>query len=138
VCACQVGVPSTDERLAQSLSALREGTSDVRSFLTAAASLRTGAGVPNLSGADEALASALDAVEKTLGKPLLFADAKGMAAFKTAAQATQSKLGLVGAKVAELAAASASEEAQATVAAIMAARNAAVTAAKEQNGLQGL
>lgn len=131
----QVGVLSADERLALSLSSLRESAADVRSYLEGAEKLRTEAGVSDTSGAGAALQEALEAVEKAAGKPLLFADAKGMASLKTALAATQTKLGLKDAKVADLAAASATEETEVAVAAMKRARDEAVAAAKARDGL---
>ena len=132
----QVGVLSADERLALSLSSLRESAADVRSYLEGAEKLRTEAGVSDTTGAGAALQEALEAVEKAAGgKPLLFADAKGMASLKTALAATQTKLGLKDAKVADLAAASATEETEVAVAAMKRARDEAVAAAKARDGL---
>jgi threonine dehydrogenase-like Zn-dependent dehydrogenase len=130
-------VQSTDERLARSLAAAREGATDVRSFLKASAELRAAAGVPDALGAEPALFEALDAAEAG-GKTLLFSDAKGMATFKATAAALQAKLGLKGANAAALEAAAAKEEAEAVVASVKAARDEAVATAKARDGLSYL
>ena len=107
----------------------------MRSYLKAAAELRAAAGVPDSQGADAALLAALDKAEAGAKGPLLFSDAKGMAAFKASAAALQAQLGLKGASAATLEAAAAKEDAEATVAAVKAARDDAVSAAKARDGL---
>ena len=127
-------MPSTGERLHRSLTALRENATDVRSFLEGSAKLRAAAGLPDALGAEAALFEALAKAEAG-GKPLLFSDAKGMAAFKATAAGLAEKAGLKGANAAALEAAAAKEEAEATVAAVKAARDEAVATAKARDGL---
>ena len=69
------------------MSRLREGTDSVRTFLTKASTLRTDAAIGDATGSTAKIAAALDKVEAAQGgKPLLFSDAKGMAAFKKEAR----------------------------------------------------
>jgi len=129
-----VGLPSVDEKLAKELDYLREEATDVRSFLTGSALLRTQACVPDAAGIDAALLAELTKLEKG-GKPLLFSDAKGMAAFKAATDPLLEKAGLKGAKEADLEAASAKEEAEQIVYSIKTARDQGIAAAKQRDGL---
>jgi len=124
-----VGLQSVEERLNLSLAALREGATDVRSYLGAASKLQADAGIDDAAGAGKEALEALAAVEKSLGKPLLFADAKGMAALKAALAPVQKKLGLADAKVADLTAAAALEDAAITAEAMKRAREEAVATA---------
>lgn len=132
----QVGVASTGERLRNSLAAAREGAPTVRAFLTASAELRAAAGVPDSKGVDAALMAAVDKAEAAAGgAPLLFSDAKGLAALKAAAAAIADKAGLKGASVAALEAAAAKEEAANLVGSVKAARDGAVEMTKARDGL---
>ena len=108
---------------------LRESSPDVRSFLTGSALLRQQACVSDDAGVDAALLEALDKLEAG-GKPLLFSDAKGMAAFQAATAPLVEKAGLKGAKEADLVADSAKEAAENIVFSMKAARDEAVAAAK--------
>ena len=89
---------------------LRESSPDVRSFLTGSALLRQQACVPDSAGVDAALLAELDKLEAG-GKPLLFSDAKGMAAFQAATAPLVDKAGIKGATEADLVADSAKEAA---------------------------
>ena len=123
-----------DERLAKELDVLRESSPDVRSFLTGSATLRQQACVPDAAGVDAAMLAELDKLEVG-GKPLLFSDAKGMAAFQAATAPLMEKAGLKGAAEADLVAESAKEEAENMVFSIRTARDEAVAAAKVKSGL---
>lgn len=125
---------TTDERLARMLKSLRENTPDVRTYLREVATLRTGACIPDSTGTDAALVSALDAVEKAAGgKALLFSDAKGMASFKQAVAALKAKAGVDKTSQADLDAASLAEEYTQVVAGIVAARDTAVSDAQARD-----
>ena len=117
-----------------SLEMLREASPDVRSFLTGAALLRQQACVPDAAGVDAAMLEELTKLEAG-GKPLLFSDAKGMAAFQAATAPLMEKAGLKGASEADLVAASAAEEAENVVFSIKSARDEAIAAAKVKAGL---
>lgn len=79
-----MGVASPEERIFDTLAALRESTDNVREYLARAAELRAGADIPDRNGAELKLSAALAKAEASLGgKPLLFSDDKGMAAFET-------------------------------------------------------
>ena len=131
----QVGLLSSEERLSLSIASLRDSAADVRSYLASAAKLQADAGIEDASGATKEALEALAAVEKGLGgKPLLFSDAKGMAAFKAALAPLQKKLGLAEAKVAELTAAASLEDVNATAEAMRRARDEAVAAALSRDG----
>ena len=113
---------------------LREASPDVRSFLTGAALLRQQACVPDAAGVDAALLEELTKLE-AVGKPLLFSDAKGMAAFQAATAPLMEKAGLKGASEADLVAAAAAEEAENVVFSVKSARDEAIAAAKVKAGL---
>ena len=129
-----MGLPSIDEKLDMELEMLREASPDVRSFLTGAALLRQQACVPDAAGVDAAMLEELNKLEAG-GKPLLFSDAKGMAAFQAATAPLMEKAGLKGANEAELVAASAKEEVESMVASIKQARDEGIAAAKIKSGL---
>ena len=129
-----MGLPTVDERLAKELDLLREASPDVRSFLTGSALLRQQACVPDAAGVDAAMLAELDKLEAG-GKPLLFSDAKGMAAFQAATAPLMEKAGLKGASEADLVAASAKEEAENMVFSIRTARDEAIAQAKVKSGL---
>ena len=101
---------------------LREASPDVRSFLTGSALLRQQACVQDTAGVDAALLAELDKLEAG-GKPLLFSDAKGMAAFQAATAPLVEKAGIKGATEADL------------VASVKAARDEGIAAAKVKSGL---
>ena len=127
-------MPSIDEKLDMELEMLREASPDVRSFLTGAALLRQQACVPDEDGVDAAMLEELTKLEAG-GKPLLFSDAKGMAAFAAATAPIAEKAGLKGASEADLVAASAAEEAENMVYSIKTARDQGIAAAKVKAGL---
>jgi hypothetical protein len=129
-----VGLPTVDERLAKELDMLREASPDVRSFLTGSALLRQQACVQDTAGVDAALLAELDKLEAG-GKPLLFSDAKGMAAFQAATAPLVEKAGIKGATEADLVADSAKEAAENLVASVKAARDEGIAAAKVKSGL---
>lgn len=73
-----------EERIFDTLAALRDSTDNVREYLARAAELRAGADIPDRNGAEAKLSAALAKVEAGLGgKPLLFSDEKGMTAFES-------------------------------------------------------
>lgn len=113
---------------------LREASPDVRSFLTGSALLRQQACVQDTAGVDAALLAELDKLEAG-GKPLLFSDAKGMAAFQAATAPLVDKAGIKGATEADLVADSAKEAAENLVASVKAARDEGIAAAKVKSGL---
>lgn len=77
---------SPEERIFDTLAALRDSTDSVREYLAKAAELRAGADIPDRNGAEAKLSAALAKVEAGLGgKPLLFSDEKGMTAFENEA-----------------------------------------------------
>ena len=127
-------MPSIDEKLDLELEMLREASPDVRSFLTGAALLRQQACVADADGIDAAMLEELNKLEAG-GKPLLFSDAKGMAAFQAATAPLVEKAGLKGASEAELVAASAAEEAENFVLSVKKARDDGIAAAKVKAGL---
>ena len=132
----QVGILSTEERLARLLKAMRETTPDVRTYLREAALLRKGACIPDSQGVDEAMMAALDAQEKAQGgKALLFADAKGMEAFRKSVAALQAKVGADKADQAQLDAAALEEDYTQMVEQLVGARNAAVVDAKQRDAV---
>eukprot|EP00850_Spirogloea_muscicola_P005996 SM000028S10090 [mRNA] locus=s28:385709:387101:+ [translate_table: standard] len=92
----KLGVPSFTEKLGDLLDAAAEEAPDVRTYIKEAAQIRKELGVENDLGAEEPTLKALADVEKKLGKPLTFDDAKGLSLFQEQMQKIYTTLGLTG------------------------------------------
>lgn len=90
----KVGFPSFSEKLASLLDSVADDTDEIRTYLQEASTIRREIGIEDTLKAEEKMFSALDEVEKQIGKPLVAGDVPGIELFEEQLAAINSKLGL--------------------------------------------